>query len=206
MGNNPSYFKKGDMNPVENVSYNILRGTSSTGGAGWPTYGHAVDPTSFMGKLRTKTGLIFDLPTEAQWEYACRAGTVTALNSGQDLTATFSDANMTEVGRYYSNKSDGKGGDSTAHTKVGSYRPNAWGLYDMHGNVDEWCLDWLNRYEEAAVEDPLGPTEGALHVRVLRGGTWCSGASGCRSAMRIYQLPSGYSGGEGGGFRIVCLP
>ena len=207
MGSNPSSYK-GDCRPVEQVSYDIIRGTEEQVGAGWPTYGHTVDSTSFMGKLQMKTGLVFDLPTEAQWEYACRAGTITALNSGKNLTSTSSDANMAEVGRYQYNKSDGKGGYSQ-HTKVGSYLSNAWGIYDMHGNVNEWCLDWwgASTSSTVAVSDPAGPTSGSY--RVSRGGCWYDyiggQAQGCRSASRgTNGLPSGY--GYFVGFRLVCLP
>ncbi|MCL1921077.1 MAG: InlB B-repeat-containing protein [Kiritimatiellaeota bacterium] len=156
MGTNPSVVSsvvanEGDTQPVENVSYNDIRGVSQ--GAQWPT-NNQVDASSFMGKLRAKTGLTFDLPTEAQWEYACRAGTTTALNSGKNLTDEDLCPNLDELGRYYFNWSDGKGSflfygfemPLYGHTKVGMYKPNAWGLYDMHGNVSEWCLDWLAHY------------------------------------------------------------
>ena len=200
-GSNPSYYK-GDTRPVENVSYDDLRGTSAEGGAGWPGQGHAVDAGSFFGKLRAKTGLVLDLPTEAQWEYACRAGTTTALNSGKDLTATGACPNLAEVGRYDYNKSDGKGGYSQ-HTRVGSYLPNAWGLYDMHGNVYEWCLDWFSSYGTAAVTDPAGSPTGS--DRVFRGGSWYSRyAPDCRSAPR-YSFDPSYRY-DNFGFRAVCLP
>ena len=203
MGSNPSDYK-GDTRPVEKVSYNDLRGTSAEGGAGWPAKGHAVDAVSFFGKLRAKTGLLLDLPTEAQWEYACRAGTTTALNSGKNLTATDHQCpNMAQVGRYSYNKSDGKGGYGE-HTKVGSYLPNAWGLYDMHGNVYEWCLDWHNSsYGTAAVTDPAGPAAGSY--RVLRGGSWGSSARVCRSANRFNYVypPNSYNSL---GFRVACWP
>jgi formylglycine-generating enzyme required for sulfatase activity len=206
MGSNPSVYK-GDCRPVEYVSYNMIRGTGRQAGAGWPTYGHVVDTSSFMGKLQEKTGLTFDLPTEAQWEYACRAGTTTALNSGKNLTSTSSDAAMDEVGRYWYNHSDGKGGYSE-HTTVGSYQPNAWGLYDMHGNVWEWCLDWYNfSYGTAAVSDPVGPTDPTMgSSRVLRGGSWGYGYSAqyCRSASPYDCNPSGHY--DNFGFRILCLP
>ncbi len=203
MGSNPSYYK-GDTRPVEQVSYNDLRGTSAEGGAGWPEKGHAVDAGSFFGVLRTKTGLLFDLPTEAQWEYACRAGTTTALNSGKNLTAIGECPNMAEVGRYYCNRKDGKGGYGE-DTKVGSYLPNAWGLYDMHGNVEEWCLDWYGGYPTKAVNDPAGAGSGSK--RVVRGGDWDYGwygyfAQNCRSAYRSSSPRSGRSIG----FRVVCLP
>ena len=201
-GNNPSEYK-GDTRPVEYVSYNAIRGTGSTAGAGWPSYGHAVDSGSFLGKLRAKTGKTFDLPTEAQWEYACRAGTTTALNTGKNLTSTDKDSAMDEAGRYFRNQNDGKGGYSSNHTKVGSYQPNAWGLYDMHGNVWEWCLDWwVSDLGSSAVTDPVGASSGS--DRVMRGGGWNNGARNCRSANRDSDVPSDddyYSG-----FRVVLLP
>ncbi len=203
-GSNPSSYK-GDTRPVEYVSYNTIRGTGSATVAGWPTYGHAVDGGSFLGKLRAKTGKTFDLPTEAQWEYACRAGTTTALNTGKNLTSTGRDSAMDEAGRYVNNQNDGKGGYSSNHIKVGSYLPNAWGLYDMHGNVLEWCLDWYTSdLGSSAVTDPKGPNSGS--GRVLRGGSWNSSARGCRSAHRGYNGPSNYYGHNGCGFRVVLLP
>ena len=180
-GSTPSAYQ-GDARPVEKVSYNMFRGTDK--GAGWPA-NNDVDETSFFGILRAKTNLTFDLPTEAQWEFACRAGTTTALNSGKNLTSTTSDANMDEVGRYDYDKSDGKGGYSE-HTTVGSYLPNAWGLYDMHGNVWEWCLDWYGSYGGNAV-DPKGASTGTY--RAQRGGSHTRDAQLCRSASRTYSRP-----------------
>jgi formylglycine-generating enzyme required for sulfatase activity len=203
MGSNPSDYK-GDCRPVDNVSYNMIRGTGGQAGSGWPTYGHAVDATSFMGRLQEKTGLTFDLPTEAQWEYACRAGTTTAFNSGNNLTSVSSySAIMDETGRYYGNQSDGKGGYTLGHTKVGSYIANDWGLYDMHGNVYEWCLDWLDFINEATAKiDPVGPTTGSY--RLIRGGSWGDDEPYCRSAYRSAYYPSGNS--YYFGFRVLCLP
>ena len=201
MGNNPSSFN-GDCRPVERVSYDEIRGTSATAGGGWPAFGHVVDASSFMGKLQAKTGLIFDLPTEAQWEYACRAGTVTALNSGKNLTngGEEEDAAMNEVGRYYFN-----GGEYEHTAKVGSYMPNVWGLYDMHGNVCEWCLDWWNGddYGTEAISDPVGQASGT--DRVFRGGSWDGWGGDCRSARRYADYPS-WNDEDCYGFRIVCLP
>jgi formylglycine-generating enzyme required for sulfatase activity len=202
MGNSPSNFK-GDTRPVELVSYNTIRGTVN--GAAWPNNGQ-VDASSFLGKLRTKTSIAIDLPTEAQWEYACRAGTTTALNSGKPAT----DDNVKEVGRVNGNGSDNKGGYVNFPTQVGSYLPNAWGLYDMHGNVFEWCLDWYGEYSSAATADPTGVATGSY--RVLRGGAWTFETANCRSANR-YAIPSGSDirAGYGNynscfGLRVVALP
>lgn len=207
MGTNPSEYR-GDTRPVENVSYDDIRGAFV--GMNWPSHGQ-VDADSFLGKIRARTALNCDLPTEAQWEYACRAGTTTALNNGKDLMDPCQDSAMAEVGRYCSNTDDGNGG-YYEHTKVGSYRVNAWGLYDMHGNVGEWCVDWWQKdLGTAAVIDPKGAYSG--RYRIVRGGTfadiWGYGgiAANCRSASRGYgyyyeSYPSGrlyYIG-----FRLCC--
>ena len=212
MGTRPSYFSNATYyktRPVEQVSWNKIRGNSST--YNWPNV-KTVDSTTFVGKLRAKSGLDgFDLPTEAQWEYACRAGTTTALNSGKNLTSTSSDANMNEVGRYgynsgyypnYSYSSSSTTSQGTA--AVGSYLPNEWGLYDMHGNVWEWCLDWYvsrSGFTSAAVSDPVGPASGSH--RVLRGGSWYNYAQYCRSAPRYYDYGPSVSGNYDG-FRLCC--
>ena len=215
MGDTPSGHK-GDARPVEQVSYNKIRG--SVNGAAWPTH-NQVDANSFMGRLRSKVNMLFDLPTEAQWEYACRAGTATALNSGKNLKGTDKNcANMAEVGRYAGNTGDGKGGYSQ-HTKVGSYLENAWGLYDMHGNVAEWCLDWwAKNLGTSAKVDPKGATSGSY--RLMRGGCWydhnyAGYAAACRSAYRSrnynYGDSSSYrtypsNSGNFWGFRVCGLP
>ena len=201
-GGDPSAYH-GDCHPVEKVSYDDIRGNGAQTGAGWPTYGHAVDETSFMGILRAGTGLTFDLPTEAQWEYACRAGTTTALNSDKNLGNEYQDAFMDDVGRYFYNQSDGKG-EYTDHTTVGSYRPNNWGLYDMHGNVNEWCLDWWDGspYDASSAEDPEGDKTGSN--RVIRGGSWREDAAICRSAFRNYGDPSCRYNYRG--FRVALAP
>jgi formylglycine-generating enzyme required for sulfatase activity len=198
MGSNPSdSYYSGAYHPVDKVSYDMIRGSSSEGGAGWPRAGHVVDATSFMGKLRAKTGLMFDLPTSAQWEYACRAGTTTALNSGKNLTSASSDIAMSEVGCYRY-----KDGYRNGHMEVGSYLPNAWGLYDMHGNVQEWCLDWYIKPDSTSAGDPVGPTTGTY--RILRGGCFWHEAENCRSARISYDSSSG--NGNFNGVRVFCQP
>jgi formylglycine-generating enzyme required for sulfatase activity len=139
----------------------------------WPQT-NAVGSTSFMGKLRAKTGIDFDLPTEGQWEYACRAETTTYYNDG---LATSLDSQLDVLGWYR----------SSAAQPVGGLLPNAWGLYDMHGNVWEWCLDWYASSPEIGI-DPDGADSGSY--RLLRGGSWNSTASNCRSAIRNILTPS----------------
>jgi formylglycine-generating enzyme required for sulfatase activity len=182
MGTNPSSYK-GDMRPVDYVSYNAIRGSGN-----WPT-DNSVGNGSFLGRLRYATGIDFDIPTEAQWEYACRAGTATGYNSGKNWSGLEPCPNMNVVGRYNNNQNDGKGGYTSAHTNVGSYLPNAWGLYDMHGNVWEWCLDYRDgtAYPSTAVSDPPGPASGSS--RVIRGGCWYNTAMYCRSAFRADYYP-----------------
>ena len=186
------YEWDGDKRPVEGCcSYNSIRGRWD--GAKWPS-SSAVDSSSFMGMLRARTGLDFDLPTEAQWEYACRAGTTGNYNNGNDLK---------KLGRYWGNsgdRDDGKGvaARSSAHTYVGSYLSNAWGLFDMHGNVDEWCLDWLGDLSNGCT-DPKGATSGDR--RVARGGHWDSTADGCTSGYRGSYPPT--YGNYITGFRIA---
>jgi len=152
MGNNPS-VTKGAKFPVTDVSWD--------------------DSQEFIKKLNVKTNGGYRLPTEAEWEYACRAGTSTAYSFGDSLTR--SDAN------FYA-------GYEKSIKPVGSYKPNAFGLYDMHGNVLEWCNDWYQKYPEAAVKDPQGPEDGKF--RVLRGGSFYSNLMGIRSANRDNHVPS----------------
>jgi formylglycine-generating enzyme len=123
------------------------------------------------------------LPTEAEWEYACRAGTTTPFNTGSSLNSSQANFNS-----------------NVGQTKpVGSYAPNAWGLHDMHGNVWEWCSDWYGDYSSSPQTNPKGPSSGSN--RVLRGGSWGGNGRYCRSAYRINYVPS--SRNYGFGFRLV---
>ncbi len=153
MGTNPSYFK-GPQNPVEKVSW--------------------ADAVEFCGKLSAmpaeKTaGHVYRLPTEAEWEYACRSGTTTAYGFGDDASR------LGYYGWFNGNS------DSKTHP-VGEKKPNAWGLYDMHGNVWEWCQDWGGDYPSGSATDPTGATSDLYRVR--RGGGWYGNAGYCRSAGR----------------------
>ena len=167
MGNNPSEFK-GDDHPVENVSWN--------------------DVKDFIRRLNQKEGTNkYHLPTEAQWEYACRAGSTTRFFFGNSATS---------LGQYaWYRKNSGK----RTHP-VGGKKPNPWGLYDMHGNVGEWCQDWLGDYPTGHVTDPKGPSSGKY--RVVRGGSRGSFDIYCRSATRTSHFgPDDRHGGIG--FRLA---
>jgi len=180
MGNNPSRFAYVGLNaPIEQVAWEDCQEfcRKLNGGAG--------------GALGASTG--FRLPTEAEWEYACRAGTTSRFCFGDD------EALLCQYGNYcdrsntdsviWQDKARGDGFDKTA--PVGSLKPNAWGLHDMHGNVSEWCLDWYGDYPGGTVADPAGPASGAGPV--YRGGCWLGIARNCRSAEREMYTP-GYGG------------
>ncbi len=154
-------------------------------------------------KWLSKKSNKFRLPTEAEWEYACRAGTITPFNTGENLTTDQANYN----GNYpYNNLPTGKYVEKTI--SVGSYPSNEWGLYDMHGNVFEWCSDWYGSdfykecKEKGIVKNPIGPEIGS--DRVLRGGSWYDGAEGCRSANRSGATPVIRSFNIG--FRLVFVP
>jgi formylglycine-generating enzyme required for sulfatase activity len=201
VGSNPSYFKTNDWNgnpispdlnrPVETVSWN--------------------DATNYCALLtqsdrvagRIPFNWAYRLPTEAEREYACRAGTTTAFHFGSAIhggMANFYDYYEYDaaIGVIYVVPSV-----PWLHrtTTVGSYAPNAFGLYDMHGNVWEWCQDWYGSYPSGAVVDPTGPASGSN--RVLRGGGWFSRGGDCRSARRS-DIPTDWDSRVG--FRVVLAP
>ena len=155
------------------------------------------DAVAYCEWLSKTTGKRYRLPTEAEWEYACRAGTTTSFNTGINLT--------TEQANYDGNFPYGGNAKGLYRQKtvpVDSFAPNAFGLYNMHGNVWEWCSDWYGTYPSGTGENPVGPSSGSL--RVLRGGSWTYDAESCRSADRYWDAPGGRGGGVG--FRLVFVP
>ncbi|MFH1024246.1 MAG: formylglycine-generating enzyme family protein [Planctomycetota bacterium] len=167
MGDNPSNFKGDDL-PVEQVSWN--------------------DCQVFLKKFSDKEGKTYRLPTEAEWEYACRAGTTTRFCFGDD------DGGLGAYAWFYGNS-----GNQT-HA-VGTKKSNAFGLYDMHGNVWEWCQDRFGAYPSGDVTDPTGATSGS--DRVLRSGSWFGTPEFCRSACRVRGDPAIRS--NICGFRVVAV-
>ena len=196
-GENPSRYRGADR-PMENTTQARLRGADK--GAAWPE-SYEIDEDSFFGKFRAKTSLTFDLPTEAQWEYACRAGTTTDLNSGKNLN----EQNLREVGRFRYNADDGKS-RYKEHAAVGSYLPNNWGLYDMHGNIFELCLDWYKPILDSdEVIDPKGQKDEKMgNYRVARGGGWLCAAEDCCSYTRWGITPD-LKGITAYGFRAAII-
>jgi formylglycine-generating enzyme required for sulfatase activity len=179
MRSNPSDFKNcGSDCPVEQVSWN--------------------DAQEFIRRLNQKEGgTRYRFPTEAEWEYAARAGTATPFNTGDCLSTDQANYN----GDYpLSGCSKVEFRKTTVRT--GSFSPNAWGLYDMHGNVWEWCQDWYGNYPAGSVTDPAGHSSGSFLVN--RGGSWLDRAGHCRSAVRNYGTRDGKDNDLG--FRLSSTP
>ena len=178
MGKNPAHFRQGGDYPIEQV--------------------RLAEALTFCRNLsdlpaEKKAGRVYRLPTEAEWEYACRAGATTVFHFGNALSSK--QANFNGLYPY----GDAPKGDKLQKTtKVGSYTPNAWGLYDMHGNVAEWCSDWYDPdyYKSSPKQDPRGPAKGVLKTDyedffyVVRGGCWLDEARACRAAYRFRLQPS----------------
>jgi formylglycine-generating enzyme required for sulfatase activity len=177
-----------DEHPVVNVNWN--------------------DARAFCDWLSKKEGKLYRLPTEAQWEYACRAGTTTSFYNGDDAEG------LTQVGNVADAAAKAmfpewtwplKANDGYAFTApVGQFKPNAFGLHDMHGNAWEWCADYYagDYYPSSPRQDPQGPNTGA--ARVIRGGSWFDPPYHCRSARRLSYAPAICPGNLG--FRVVCVP
>jgi formylglycine-generating enzyme required for sulfatase activity len=181
MGTNPSRFSENGANrPVEQVSWQ--------------------DAVAFCKKLSQQTGRTYRLPSEAEWEYACRAGTTTPFHFGPTIT--------TDLANYDGNSTYGNGPKGVYReqtTEVGSFPPNAFGLYDIHGNVFEWCADhWHDNYDGAPTDGTTWLSSDESARRLLRGGAWGKPPQGCRSAYRNNYSPD--SRNLNIGFRVVGLP
>lgn len=174
MGNNPSAFIKHDDDcPVEQVSW--------------------FDCQEFIKAINALGEGTYRLPTEAEWEYACRAGSTAPFALG-DISSLFCDHDpILGISAWYCGNSD------RATHPVAQKSPNTWHIYDMHGNVCEWCQDWYGEYSSTSETDPVGPKSG--QKRVIRGGSWFSSAKNCRSASRFSWAPQ--SGSHFIGFRLV---
>ena len=180
----PSRFK-GDNRPVETVSW--------------------LDATEFCQRLSAQTGRQYKLPSEAQWEYACRAGTTTPFHFGETITTDLANYNGTDD-RWGSYGRGTKGEYRKQTTEVGSFLANRFGLHDMHGNVWEWCEDnYRDSYEGAPIDGTAWIDPDRTNTdRVLRGGSWFDDPNFCRSAYRINGNPRGFIDGDVG-FRVVCV-
>ena len=185
----PAHFR-GDNCPVEQVSWH--------------------DAVEFCARLQKHTGKPYRLPSEAEWEYACRAGTITPFHFGDSITTELAnyrgtDWKIDKDTTYSGSYGDGPYGKfRQTTTDVGSFNiANAFGLCDMHGNVREWCLDhWHKTYNGAPTDGSAWITSGERGYRLLRGGSWHSNPTYCRSASRLNYTPSGRK--YDFGFRVVC--
>ncbi len=195
MPKNPSVFNSNNGGSPEHPVEQIL-------------WGEAAEFCKKLSQLpeEKSVGRVYRLPTEAEWEYACRAGTKTAFHFGKTLSSA--QANFNGHSPYGGADAGGAYLQKTA--KVGSYKPNAFGLYDMHGNVAEWCSDWYDPeyYPHSPKQDPQGPPKGVVATgsgdfyHVVRGGSWLDEGRGCRAAYRFRYMPSDRY--RLVGFRVVC--
>ena len=206
-GTKPSQFKNESYymtRPVEQVSWQAARGA----GFSWPTNGHDIAKSTAMGHMRdiVGAGWEFDLPLEAEWEFACRAGSGSPIYTDE----TFNRENVEKIARISTN--GGLFGGSTypnsqcdtnnATAAVGSYQPNVWGLYDMHGNVSEWCLDGACGDDVATVDPERGADANKDSNRVARGGNFNNTYTIDRAAYRVEKSPTTQGGNQG--LRVRC--
>jgi len=198
MGENPSRFKNcGDDCPVEKISWNDVQKFIKKLNRYIGDYNYPFPQVENITYIKILNGTQYYLPTEAQWEYACRAGTQTPFAFGKCLS--------TDQANYYGKRplsGCAKGKYRGKTIPIASFSPNAWGLYDMHGNVWEWCQDrYVRLYPQGVVTDPVGPASGKS--RVLRGGSWSNSARDCRAANRDWLDPDDRF--DSIGFRLVRL-
>lgn len=179
--------------PTASPSYDNMRGKVGSGAnLVWPESRHAVSSASVLGKLRVLTGVDFDLPTRAQWEFACRAGCKNDYNFGTDSTAVATTNCVNNANRA-----------GTTNNPDGQYAPNRWGIYDMHGNFAECCLDWNETLAAGEFEDPKGPmTTAETTVRVACGGFSNKPVSDCKAFSYATQAPATAVWYQG--FRLMC--
>ncbi len=179
---NPAYFKDrpdSDRRPVEQVNW--------------------YDAIEFCARLSKLTGREYRLPSEAEWEYACRAGTTTPFYFGETITGELANYRASET---YAGEAKGESREET--TPVGQFPPNAFGLYDMHGNVWEWCADtWHDNYDGAPTDGSVWTENGDDNCSLPRGGSWYYNPGNCRSAYRSYNNRRG-NDSNSNGFRVVC--
>jgi formylglycine-generating enzyme required for sulfatase activity len=206
MGTNPSKFKGNNL-PVEQVSwYDAVEYCNKRSQREGLTPAYIIDKNRSDPNNKWHDATVrwlvtrnadangYRLPTEAEWEYACRAGTTTPFSTGNNVTT-----NQANFNGYYPYNNNAKGTSREKTTTVGSFTPNAWGLYDMHGNVWEWCWDWSGDYSSNAQTDPVGAI--SADQRVIRGGSWYNYGRHLRSANRGVELPENRE--DRTGFRLV---
>ena len=195
LNKNPSFFHPKNNGSLEHPVDQVV----------WPDAGEFCKKLSMLPEEKA-AGRVYRLPTEAEWEFACRAGTKTAFHFGDSLSSKQANCN----GNYPAGGA-AKGPYLARTEKVGSYPPNAWGLYDMHGNLWQWCADWYDPdyYKNSPKTDPKGPANGVVPTgfrdqffRVVRGGCWLDEARGCRAAHRFRLMPDERY--RWVGFRVAC--
>jgi formylglycine-generating enzyme required for sulfatase activity len=191
MKKTPGNFKGKEL-PVESISwYDAIEFCNKFSSSQGLTPAYELKGTAVMWDKNTNG---YRLPTEAEWEYACRAGTSTPFNTGINITTDQANYDGT-----YPYDNNAQGASLKKTMPVGSYPANEWGIHDMHGNVFEWCWDWHSDYAREVQADPTGPASGSYHV--IRGGSWINSGQALRSASRGIYVPN--DGNERIGFRLA---